>query len=388
MLHIWKNRVFRDVFLQAAYVAVVLTIILVAVFVGGSNMGRLGANGYDFLFRTTGWTIPFSVIGSEPTDPYWHILLAGLLNTLFLATISLSLATLLGVLIGVARTSANDLANLLGSIYVELFRNIPLILQVLFWYAILLHLPATREALTLGNAVMLSNRGAFLPIFDVSRTSALLAVAVFAVMVGVIVWVTAATRFRRMESAGRTRLRLLILAVSIVVMAVILWVGRVPGTPLVSVPALKGLSVSGGLHVPTALLAMIVSMATFGAAYIGEIVRGGFQSIGKGQLEAAHSLGLSSWQTLARIRLPLAIRAMLPSLTNQYVWLVKATTLSIAVGFADFFMVISTSINQAGRTIELIGILIAGFLLINFTLARILNKVNRAIALKGDSRNM
>src|SRR5699024_14005 len=152
---IWKNKTFRDLFLQAVYLAAVLTVVAVAVFVGGSKVGELGATGYGFLTQTTGWEIPFSLIGSSSSDPYWRVLLAGILNTMFLATVSLSFASVIGVMIGVARTSTNDLARLVGVIYVEAFRNVPLILQVLFWYAVLLHLPSTNAALTPIDGVML-----------------------------------------------------------------------------------------------------------------------------------------------------------------------------------------------------------------------------------------
>ena len=131
-------------------------------------------------------------------------------------------------------------------------------------------------------------------------------------------------------------------------------------------------------------MACILAISLYGAAYIGEIVRAGFNSVSKGQGEAGHALGLSPWQNFSRIKLPLAIRAVMPTLINQYVWLFKATTIGIAIGFVDFFMVISTSINQSGQTLELIAILMGGFLIINYSMAWVLNRVNDAIKLKGN----
>ena len=128
---------------------------------------------------------------------------------------------------------------------------------------------------------------------------------------------------------------------------------------------------------------MIVAISVYGGAYIAEIVRAGFNSIPKGQSEAGQALGLSPWQIFSRIRFPLTVRAVMPTLINQYVWLLKATTIGIAIGFTDFFAVVSTSINQSGQTIELIGILMGGFLAINYALAWVLNRVNDAIKLKG-----
>lgn len=160
--------------------------------------------------------------------------------------------------------------------------------------------------------------------------------------------------------------------------------GRLPATPLLSLPAQKGLNIRGGLRIQPELYALAFAIAIYGGAYIGEIVRGGFKSVGRGQTEAARALGLTPWQVFSRVRLPLAVRAMLPILINQYVWLIKATTLGITIGFADFFMVIAGSITHSGHTLEFIGILMAGFLVISFTLAAALNRINRSIALKGN----
>jgi ABC-type amino acid transport system permease subunit len=166
-------------------------------------------------------------------------------------------------------------------------------------------------------------------------------------------------------------------------MVAILAYAREPGSDIFSVPALRGLNFRGGITIPPELSALAIATAIYGGAYIAEVIRAGFLSVGKGQVEAARALGLSPWHVFSRIHLPLAIRAVLPTLINQYVWLFKATTLGIVVGFADFFSVISVSINQSGQTLELIAILMVGFLVMNNSLSFILNRVNKAIALKG-----
>ncbi|TIY00556.1 MAG: ABC transporter permease subunit, partial [Mesorhizobium sp.] len=163
-----------------------------------------------------------------------------------------------------------------------------------------------------------------------------------------------------------------------------LWVGRLPDLPLLDIPRLQGLNLRGGLRIPPEFMALVVGMAIYGGAYIGEIVRGGFKAVGRGQVEAAQSLGLSPWRIFSRVRLPLALRAMLPILANQYVWLIKATTMGIVVGFTDFFMITALTINHSGQTLEAIFILMAGFLTINLSLAAVFNRINRAIALKGN----
>ncbi len=379
-----QNQKTRNKAVQIAFVGGLLIVLVSFFLTARHNLEALGiTSGFDFLFRSTGWDIGFSLLSYTPNDPYWRVLLIGFTNTLFLGLIGLVLATIIGVAVGMARTSENGLLNLLGATYVEIFRNIPLIVQVFFWYALATRLPGPRQAYSLGESVFLSSRGVYLPGLNVSGGSAFLAITALLVAIGLIVWISSARRFARMDVAPKFRLRLAVLGVSAVLAIVIFWAGRLPETDLISVPAMKGLNFKGGIRISPEMSALGFAMAVYGGSYIGEIVRGGFKSVGRGQVEAAKSVGLTPWQVFSRVRFPLALRAMLPALTNQYVWLIKATTMGIAIGFTDFFMIISISINQSGQTIELIGILMGGFLAINFTLAAILNWLNRAIALKG-----
>ena len=176
---------------------------------------------------------------------------------------------------------------------------------------------------------------------------------------------------------------MIMIAVGAIVAVTAVVLGHDAGTAWITNPELKGLNIRGGYRIQPEVYALAFSIAIYGGAYIGEIVRGGFKAVGQGQSEAAQALGLSPWQAFSRVRLPLAMRAMLPILANQYVWLIKATTLGIVVGFSDFFMVIATSITQSGQTLEFIGILMIGFLIINLSLARIFNAINKAVKLKG-----
>lgn len=385
MTRLLNNRKVRGIFLQAAYLGFWMLLVGTCVLVARANLEASGiVSGFDFLFQSTGWNVGFSLIPYKAFDPYWKVLLIGLLNTLFLGSMGLVLATIVGGIVGMARTSKNDLANLLGAIYVETFRNIPLIVQVFFWYAVVTRFPGPRQAFSyFGESVFVSSRGIYFPGLNVTGLSAFIGIMLFLAAMGLIVWVTAARRFRRMEPGKKSNLRLALLLGGVLSAGVAMWLGRIPDTSLVGIPELKGLAFREGIRVPPELSALGISMAIYGGAYIAEIVRGGFKSVGRGQTEAAQSIGLSPWQVFSRIRFPLAMRAMLPILTNQYVWLIKATTMGIAIGFTDFFMVVSISINQSGQTLELIGILMAGFLIINFGLAAILNRINRAIALKG-----
>lgn len=385
MTNILNNRKFRNFTLQFGYVGGIVGLVIICGFVARGNLEAQGiTSGFDFLFKSTGWNVGFSLLEYKASDPYWRVLLIGVLNTLFLGVIGLVLATIIGAVVGMARSSEHNLARLTGAIYVETFRNIPLILQVFFWYAIATRFPGPRQSYEWADVVFLSSRGFYFPGLNITGGSAFLGIVAVLSAIGIVVWISSAQRYRRMEVVAKRNIRLAVLATGLVTMLVIFTIGRIPDTPLVSLPALKGLNFKGGIRVTPELSALAFAIAIYGGAYIAEIVRGGFKSVGKGQLEAAYSVGLSPFQTLAHIKFPLALRAMLPILTNQYVWLIKATTMGIAIGFTDFFMIVSISINQSGQTLELIGILMAGFLVINFSLAAVLNRINKAIALKGN----
>ncbi|WP_245423917.1 ABC transporter permease subunit [Methylovirgula sp. 4M-Z18] len=372
----------RNVLLQAAFVGTLAALILSAVLTARQNLIAQGiASGFDFLFKSTGWNMDFSLLPVTANDPYWWFFLTGILNTLFLGSCGLALATLVGGIVGFARTSSNELAQLLGRTYVDIFRNIPLILQVFFWYAIITHFPPPRNAYQ-GFGAFLTNRGIYIPIPNVSGPMfALMLAAVFAA-IAVPIWLGRTSRLNRPLGA-RLGPQWLAAAAALACAATFVLIGHHPGEPLIDVPAVQGLNLRGGLRISSEFAALAVAIAIYGGSYIAEIVRGGFKAVGKGQVEAAQSLGLSAWQVFSRVRLPLALRAMLPILANQYVWLIKATTMGIAIGFTDFFMIVALAINHSGQTFESIAILMAGFLTINLSLAAIFNRINKAIALKG-----
>jgi ABC-type amino acid transport system permease subunit len=230
---------------------------------------------------------------------------------------------------------------------------------------------------------MLSSRGLYVPIPNVGWP-ALLACAVALIAAIVLpIWIGRSERIGR-PLGERGSLQLAGVAVALACAVGVLLIGRTPDMPFLDMPALQGLNLRGGLRIPPEFAALAIAIAIYGGSYIAEIVRGGFKAVGRGQEEAARSLGLSPWQVFSLVRMPLALRAMLPILANQYVWLMKATTMGIAIGFTDFFMIVALTINHSGQTIEAIGILMAGFLVINLSLAAVFNRINKAIALKGN----
>lgn len=335
--------------------------------------------GFSFLNRSTGWDFSFAVLPYSISDTYTRTLFIGLLNTLLLGFLGIFLATIIGVLIGLIRTSKNYVFSLLGTVYVEIFRNVPLILQALFWYAIVSHFPRPRAAYSLGDTFFLTGRGIYFPVLNIQL------VAVVAMLVAFILWLYFYKRLKHwVDEPQRLHLfKTLCWVVLPLLLVAIAYAGRIPDTSLLNVPALKGLNFRGGMRMPPELGALVIAIALYGGAYIGEVVRAGLMSVPKGQIEAGFVIGLKKSHIFSRIRLPLAIRAVLPSLTNQYVQLMKATTIGLVVGFSDFFMIVSTSINQSGQTLELIAILMGGFLVINLSIAYVMNLINRKIALKG-----
>lgn len=376
MLRALRNRRVRGWLLQAATLAVAVALVVTFVTTARENLLNQGiATGFGFLDRSTGWPINFALIDVSDRSAYWRVLLAGFLNTLLVGVLGILGATIIGTVIGLARISSNFMLNLIGTVYVEIFRNVPLILQVIFWYALLTHLPRPKQAYDLAGAIYLTNRGLMLPAFDMSPADIGLFLAALALLI-----VAAALLSRAM---GAVRAWGLAGGVLLAVFLVLLFTGRTPEAPLISLPVLKGLRFVGGFAIKPEFFALLVAIAIFGGAYVAEIVRAGLLSVDKGRIEAARALGLSGFMVNRFVRLPLAIRAILPALSNQYIWLMKATTLGIAIGFPDYFMVVSTSINQSGQTIELLALLMGGFLLINYVMGAGLNAINARIALKG-----
>ncbi len=379
-----RNRKVVNTLLQLGFVGVLLAILLSAILIGKQNMDAQGLTGsFGFLEQATGWRINFSLIEYQITSSYARALSVGAINTIFLGVITLIFGTIVGLLAGTARLSSNKLVARLGGLYVEIFRNIPLVLQALFWYSVLTHLPRAKQAISPFEGVYLSNRGAYFPWINVETGSVFLALLVITfAMIGCI-WTSSSRKTARWAKGKRRSYILAIASTALLIVTLILTQGRIADSALWTFPELKGLNFRGGIRLSPELGAAIIAISLFGGGYLAEIFRAGLMSVRKGMDEAGAALGLRPYQVFWRIKLPLAFRSILPTLTNQYVWLMKATTIGIAIGFNDFFMVVAISINQSGQTINLIMLLIIGFWILNFSLAALFNWINRSIAIKG-----
>jgi len=375
-----KSKKTREIFVQAVVLSVVAALLVAMVMNTRASLEAQSlTTGFGFLERSTGWDFSFSVLPYSISDSYSKTILIGFLNTLLLGFLGIFLATLIGVIIGLVRTSKNKLFAMLGTVYVETFRNVPLILQAIFWYSIVSHLPKPRQALSLGDSVFLSGRGLYFPVLNIAVWSVGLMLVLFIAWLFFLPWL----REKMNHSANYHVIKKVGWLLLPLVMVLIIYLARVPDTPLLNMPELKGLNFKGGMRMPPELSALVIAIALYGGAYIGEVVRAGLMSVPRGQIEAGFVNGLKPYHIFTRIRLPLAVRSVLPSLTNQYVQLMKATTIGIVVGFSDLFMIISTSINQSGQTLELLAILMGGFLIINLSIAFVMNGINRKIAIVG-----
>ncbi len=373
-----RQRKTRAWIFQALVLAITISLLVSFVVITRRNLLDQGiATGFGFLDRSTGWPINFALIDVSDRSPYSRMLLAGLLNTLLVGFLGLFFATVVGIFVGTIRISSNLILNIIGTVYVEIFRNVPLILQAIFWYAILTHLPSPRQAIQLGNFGFLSNRGLILPALDLAMSD----VFVLVIAAGLVLFFAL-----RRQGTGPGMAKIIWPVAGTALLALfllLLFIGRTPNAPLLTLPELRGLRFVGGVAIKPEFTALLISITVFGGAYIGEIVRGGFLSVDRGKIEAARALGLSPFRINQLVRIPLAIRTMLPALANQYVWLMKATTIGIAIGYPDYFMVVSTSINQSGQTIELLGLLMAGFLIINYSIGHAMDRLNARLAIKG-----
>ncbi|HLN24638.1 MAG TPA: amino acid ABC transporter permease [Patescibacteria group bacterium] len=381
----WNDEHFRGILYQVLLLAGVTGL---GWFLVSNTLANLGARhiatGFGFLDREAAFGISEHVIDYTPTDSYFRALLVGLLNTVQVSLIGIVLATLLGVVIGIARLSSNWLVARLATVYVEALRNVPLLLQLFLWYALITEgLPRAREALNLFDAVFLSNRGLRIPalVWD-GRAIAVVAAAV----VGVIgSWMLARWSRRRMERTGHY---FPVLRGSLgLIFGLPLLVFLVGGASLdFDVPHLAGFNFAGGSNLTPELAALLIGLTVYTAAFIAEIVRGGILAVSWGQSEAAMALGLSRMQVLRLVVLPQSLRVIIPPLTSQYLNLTKNSTLAVAIGYPDLVSVANTAINQTGQAVEGVSIIMGVYLAIGLALSLLMNWYNKRIALRGGGR--
>ena len=341
------------------------------------------SSGFDFLGSTAGFSIAWSIIPYSPTDTYGYVYLVGIVNTLIVSLLAIALTTMLGFIIGVLRLSQNWLISTMAAWYVEICRNTPLLLQILFWYlAVFSVLPRPKQSIDLGGMGIfeLNNRGLYFPQPQPGDLFWLTMIAVLVAVVAVyflVIWA------RRRQLATGERFPVFWTSVGILFGLPIL-VFLVTGSPLEwSIPVLKGFNFQGGAVLPPAFLALFIALVIYHAAYIGENVRAGILSVSHGQTEASSSLGLKPGWTLRLIVIPQAMRAIMPPLISIWMNVVKNSSLAIAIGYPDLVAVyMQTSLNQSGYAIEIVAMVMVFYSTVSLTISAALNYYNERVQLK------
>ncbi|MCB1797633.1 MAG: amino acid ABC transporter permease [Gammaproteobacteria bacterium] len=374
---LWRQPTFRAIVFQ---VLLVLCLLAFGNFLLSNtlqNMEQRGiTTGFGFLDNAAGFGILQSLIPYDETYTYGRTFVVGLLNTLLVAALGIFFATFLGFFIGIARLSHNWLVARLATVYIETFRNIPLLLQIMFWYfAVLRPLPLPRQSLSVGDSVFLNNRGLFLPRPIVEDGFGLVVAALLVAIVGAVL-VTRWAR-RRQEASGQqfpAGLSGFVLIVGLPLLTY--WVS---GSPLHwDYPVLGGFNFRGGLEVIPELAALVLALSIYTAAFIAEAVRSGIQSVSHGQTEAAYALGLRPRVTLKLVIIPQAMRVIIPQLTSQYLNLTKNSSLATAIGYPDLVNVFAgTTLNQTGQAVEVIAMTMGVYLLISLVISLFMNWYNK-----------
>lgn len=343
-----------------------------------TNLERQGTSfGFDFLSSPAGFSIGESAVEYRPNDPYGKALFVGLINTLMLVIVGIALATTTGVAAGVASFSQNWLIHKISRAYVGLTRNVPLLLQLFFWYfAVYGVLPTPDEQVNLGGFLIASKRGVYIPWPSSSATLLWLAVLVALVIAGVFVWKWRTQKIVEQGDSGKNQLIMLGVITFVGLLIFFFALGWAPPE------AQEGGGATGGLRLSREYVASLTALVFYTGAFIAEIVRAGIQSVSKGQWEAARSLGLPSGLSMRLVVFPQALRVIIPPLNSEFMNLAKNSSLAFAVAYPELYSVANTTFNQTGRPIEVFLILMATYLIINLLITLGMNTLNNTVQFK------
>ncbi|HCE1839767.1 amino acid ABC transporter permease [Vibrio parahaemolyticus] len=375
------NPAFRSAIFQIIAIAALVFFFYTIINNALNNLDARGiATGFGFLNQEAGFGIGLTLIEYNETYSYGRTFIVGLLNTALVSVLGIILATAIGFTMGVARLSTNWLVSRLAAVYIETFRNIPLLLQIFFWYfAVLQALPSARQSLSLGEAIFLNVRGLYFPAPVFNEGSG---VVIAAFVIGLIatisisIWAKNKQRLTGQQTPmGRIGLGLLV--------GLPLLVYFVSGMPIsLEYPELKGFNFKGGISIIPELAALLLALSVYTAAFIAEIVRSGINAVSHGQTEAAMSLGLPRAKTLKLVVIPQALRIIIPPLTSQYLNLTKNSSLAMAIGYPDLVSVFAgTTLNQTGQAIEIIAMTMGVYLTLSLLTSALMNLYNRKVAL-------
>ncbi len=379
---LWNDPQARALFFQVLVLGSLLYFGAVIINNTMDNLARQGiASGFGFLDTTAGFAIgysPFLEYSEENT--YARALTVGLLNTVLVAGIGVIFATALGFIMGVARLSNNWMIAKIALVYIEVMRNIPLLLQIFVWYfGVLRQLPSPRQSINFADSIFVNNRGLFAskPIFEDGFGLIVLAfLAAFPAIIYLSKWAK-----KRQNETGQpfhTVWASIGLLIGLPLIAAV-----VTGFPMSWEPtALKGFNFQGGMEIPPELVSLTLALATYTAAFIAEIVRAGISAVDKGQTEASYALGLRPGPTLQLVIIPQALRVIIPPLTSQYLNLTKNSSLAAAIAYPDIVLVFGgTVLMQTGQAVEIIAIIMGFYLFVSLVISMFMNWYNKKMAL-------
>ena len=379
MRRLWSDERVRRVTFQVLAITGLALFVLFVVVNTQRNLEARGLDaGFGFLTDQAFFDINQKLIAYSSTSTFGRALAVGLLNTLLVSILGIIAATVIGFLAGVLRLSDNWIVSRMVTVYVEMTRNIPVLLQIIFWWSILTGLPKVRDSLSLGDAVFLSNRGVRMPA-PVPEPG--FGLVIIALLIGVgAAFVLGRWARRRQEATGQAFPSItaglgLVVALPLIVFFVL-------GQPLGwDVPQPGRFNYRGGTNVTPELVALWFALSTYTGAFISEIVRSGILSVSKGQTEAAHAIGLRPNLTMRKIIIPQAMRVIIPPLTSQYLNLTKNSSLAIAIGYQDLVSIGGTVLNQSGQAIEVVAIWMGVYLSLSLFTSAFMNWYNKRIAL-------
>lgn len=372
----WTRSRIRALFVQAGFVACVGLVVYFLLSNTMANLSRQGiASGFGFLSNRAGFDISLSFLEFGRNDTYLRAFWTAVVNTLVLASLGIVFATIIGFLLGLARVSPNWLISRLATVYIETFRNIPLLLQLFFWYfAILRPLPGPRDSVEMAGGMFLNNRGLYMPkpLLDGGAQMALLALGV-----GLVFALVMARRARLQREA--TGLPVPVAhwwALGVVGLPALAWFATGASIGL-SVPSLQGFNFQGGMVILPEMLAALLGLSIYIAAAVGEIVRSGIEGIDHGQTEAAQAMGHTRGQIMRFVVIPQAMRIIIPPLTTQYQSLAKNTSLAAAIAFPEIISIIAgTTMTQTGQALETIALAMAFYVTVSLSIAVVMNFFN------------
>lgn len=373
----------RDVRVLTAVSQIVFVIILVAILtflysnLSAAMRQRGLVAGFDYLTRESAFEIGESLIPYKPSDTYGRAFVVGLLNTLVVSGIGIVLATILGVITGVARLSSNWLVNRIAAAYIEIIRNTPLLVQLVFiYFGVFVKLPPVRESIEFPGSIYASQRGVVLPRPLPTETFPVwLAFIVIALIAAITLWVVL-SRHPKTRYSFYPQLAAL---AAIILIPVAGWflAGASPLT--LERPVRERFNFTGGIAMSPEFSALLTGLVIYTAAFIAEVVRGGIQAVKKGQIEAARAVGLGEMQILRLVVFPQAMRVIVPPLTSQYLNLAKNSSLAVAIGYPDLFSVNQTIANQTGQPVPVILLVMATYLAMSLFTSLLMNIYNRRV---------